>query len=187
MTRVIRFVQGQTSNSPPLLHTQNKRLSFSVSRGACREMSVSSSPPGCRSFGQNCRTGGPWCFAGWAGRCPAGVSGKGLRSSRPPSAASTPRQTWTNAPAASLKAANAHRVTQSSQRSVDAVRQLALVTFLDVGPQLVFTGAFLKGFWEFDGAGAEIPEEDPKRVHVDGVIVLSCAKKPKHTYDQELM
>lgn len=141
-------------------------------------MSVSSSPPGCRSFGQNCRTGGPWCFAGWAGRCPSGVSGKGLRSSRPPSAASTPRQTWTTAPAASLKAANAHRVTQSSQRSVNAIRGLALVTFLDVGPQLVFTGAFLKGFWEFDGAGAEIPEEDPKRVHVDGVIVLSCAKNP---------
>ncbi len=65
-------------------------------------------------------------------------------------------------------------ITQSSQRGVDAI--LALVTFLDVGPQLVFTGASLKGFWEFDGAGAEIPEEDPKRVHVYGVIVLSCAK-----------
>lgn len=74
------------------LHTKRERLNY-----------VSLSPPGCR-------TGGPWCFAGWAGRCPAGVSGKGLRSSRPPSAASTPRQTWAIAPAASLKAANAHRV-----------------------------------------------------------------------------
>lgn len=68
-------------------------------------------------------------------------------------------------------------ITQSSQRRVNAIQRLALVTFLDVGPQLVFTGAFLKGFWEFDGAGAEIPEEDPKRVHVDRVIVLSYAKK----------
>lgn len=47
------------------------------------------------------------------------------------------------------------------------------LTFLDVGPQLVFTGALLEGFWELDGAGAQIPEENPEGVHVHGVIVLS--------------
>ncbi len=142
------------ATSVQFLHTKPERLNY-----------VSWSPPGCR-------TGGPWCFAGWAERCQAGVSGKGLRSSRPPSAASTPRQTPAIAPAASLKAANAHRVYPEfiAQLRRDPPR----VTFLDVGPQLVFTGASLKGFWEFDGAGAEIPEEDPKRVHVYGVIVLSC-------------
>lgn len=39
---------------------------------------------------------------------------------------------------------------------------------------MILAGAFLKGFWELDGAGAEVPEEDPEGVDVHRVVVLSC-------------
>lgn len=47
-------------------------------------------------------------------------------------------------------------------------------TFFNVGPQLIFAGALLKGFWEFDWTSAEIPEKNPKGVDVNRVIILSC-------------
>lgn len=64
----------------------------------CRSV-FSSSPPGCRSSAssRSCRAA-PWCFAGWAPQCLAGASGRGPRSSRPPSAASTPHRNRANAP-----------------------------------------------------------------------------------------
>lgn len=64
----------------------------------CRSV-FSSSPPGCRSSAssRSCRAA-PWCFVGWAPQCLAGASGRGPRSSRPPSAASTPHRNRANAP-----------------------------------------------------------------------------------------
>lgn len=64
----------------------------------CRSV-FSSSPPGCRSSAssRSCRAA-PWCFAGWAPQCLAAASGRGPRSSRPPSAASTPHRNRANAP-----------------------------------------------------------------------------------------
>lgn len=50
-------------------------------------------------------------------------------------------------------------------------------TFFDVVPQLVLAGAFLKGVWKLHWTSAEIPEQDPKGVHVNRVIVLSCGEK----------
>lgn len=47
-------------------------------------------------------------------------------------------------------------------------------TLFDVVPELILAGAFLKGFWEFDRAGAEVPEEDPEGVDVHRVVILSC-------------
>lgn len=45
-------------------------------------------------------------------------------------------------------------------------------TLLDVVPQLILAGAFLKGLWELDGPGAQVPEEDPEGVDVHRVVVL---------------
>lgn len=62
------------------------------------------SPPGCcfSALSCSCRVDA-WCFAGWAARCRAAVWGKGPRSSKPPSAASTLRRKWEPAPVWSLK------------------------------------------------------------------------------------
>ena len=54
---------------------------------------------------------------------------------------------------------------------------LCLFTFFNVIPELVLTGAFLKGFWEFDWTSAEVPEKDPEGVDVHRVIILSCEKR----------
>lgn len=48
------------------------------------------------------------------------------------------------------------------------------LTFSDIVPELVLAGAFLKGFWEFDRTGAEVPEEDAESINVHRVIVLPC-------------
>lgn len=48
------------------------------------------------------------------------------------------------------------------------------LTFSHVVPELVLAGAFLKGFWEFDRAGAEVPEEDAESINVHRVVVLPC-------------
>ena len=50
------------------------------------------------------------------------------------------------------------------------------LTFLDVGPELVLAGTLLEGLWELHRAGAEVPEQDPERVHVHRVIVLPCGQ-----------
>lgn len=63
-----------------------------------------------------------------------------------------------------------------SRATVGAGRAAAL-TFLDIIPQLILAGAFLKGFWEFDRTRAEVPEQDPKGVDVHGVVVLPCKKR----------
>lgn len=48
------------------------------------------------------------------------------------------------------------------------------LTFSDIVPELVLAGAFLKGFWEFDRAGAEVPEEDAESINVHRVVILPC-------------
>lgn len=52
-----------------------------------------------------------------------------------------------------------------------------LFTFFNVIPELVLTGAFLKGFWEFHWTSAEVPEKDPEGVNIHRVIILSCPEK----------
>lgn len=70
-----------------------------VTRALVYRSVFSSSPPGCCSSASShsCRAA-PWCFAGWAQQCLAGASGRDPRSSRPPSAASTPHRNRANAP-----------------------------------------------------------------------------------------
>lgn len=60
---------------------------------------------------------------------------------------------------------------RAQRANVEAERRL---TFPDVVPELVLAGAFLKGLWEFDRTGAEVPEEDAEGVNVHGVVVLPC-------------
>lgn len=54
-----------------------------------------------------------------------------------------------------------------------------LFTFFNVIPELVLAGAFLKSFWEFHWARAEVPEKDPKGVDINRIIILSCQQKKK--------
>lgn len=77
-----------TCSSPHFINTRKTvcwfvRSVFSLSRRGCCSSVLSH---GCRA--------GPWCFAGWAPQYRAGASGRGPRSSRPPSAASIPHQKW---------------------------------------------------------------------------------------------
>ena len=57
----------------------------------------------------------------------------------------------------------------------------ALFTFFNIIPELVLTGAFLKGLWEFDWTSAEVPEKDPEGVNIHRVIILSCQDKGEKT------
>lgn len=70
-----------------------------------------------------------------------------------------------------------HRQNKSNRCTVDVTP--AFRTFFDVIPELVLTGTFLKGFREFHWTSAEVPEEDPKGVDVNRVIILSCEKDHK--------
>lgn len=49
-----------------------------------------------------------------------------------------------------------------------------MITFFDIIPELVLAGAFLKGFREFYGTGAQVPEEDPEGIDVNRVVIFSC-------------
>lgn len=51
------------------------------------------------------------------------------------------------------------------------------MTFFNIVPELILAGAFLESFWKLHRTGAQVPEQDPKGVDVDRVVILSCQEK----------
>lgn len=47
-------------------------------------------------------------------------------------------------------------------------------TFFNVVPELILAGTFFKSLWKFHWTGAQVPEQDPKGVDVDRVVIFSC-------------
>lgn len=51
------------------------------------------------------------------------------------------------------------------------------MTFFNIVPELILAGAFLESFWKLHRTGAQVPEQDPKGVDVDRVVILSCQEE----------